>query len=130
MKILFKWHGNISQKEEKECIWVKHLSYAVLPRFKFCRNFHTFFAKILFTDFQSSQFFFFQVFIFYVQTQTSPRRCISDSGLNQLCAKKLGTKDLSVYICHRKSFCQYDFYQHAIWKLIHKLTLPPFICYQ
>ena len=43
---------------------------------------------------------------------------------------KIGTKDLSVYICHRKAFCQYDFQQHAFWKLIHKLTLPPIICYQ
>ena len=60
-----------------------------------------------------------------MQTQTSPRSCNSGSGLKKLCTEKLGTKDLSVYICHIKAFCQYDFHQYAIWKLIHKLTQPP-----
>ena len=46
-----------------------------------------------------------------MQTQTSPRRCNSGIGLNQLCTKKLGTKDLSVYMCHRKAFYQYDFFR-------------------
>ena len=100
-----------------------------MPRLKFCCNFRTFFAQILFQDFQSNKKKI-QVCVFYVQTQTSPRRCNSGSGLNQLCTKKLGTKDLSVFMCYRKAFCRYDFHQRAIWKLILRLTLPPIICYQ
>ena len=68
--------------------------------------------------------------VFFVLIQSSTRRCDSGSGLNQLCTKKLGRKDLSVFMCYRKASCQYDFHQRAIWKLILRLTLPPIICYQ
>ena len=43
------------QKEEKECIWVKYLIYAVLLRFQICRNLRVFSAKSVFPKFQSSQ---------------------------------------------------------------------------
>ena len=43
------------EKEEKECIWVKYLIYAVLSQSKICSNLRTFSAKSVFPKFQSSQ---------------------------------------------------------------------------
>ena len=43
------------EKEEKECIWVKYLIYAVLSRFQICCNSLVFFRKIWNPKFQSSQ---------------------------------------------------------------------------
>ena len=100
-------------------------NFVIIFTLFFCQTF----AKLnpRFSEFTNN--IFFQVCVFYVQTQTSLRNCTSGSGLNQLCAKKLGPRDLLVYTCHRKAFCQYDFHQDVIWKLILKLTLPPIICY-
>ena len=43
---------NTSQKEEKECICVKYVIYAVLPRFQLCCNLRVFSAKFYFQIFR------------------------------------------------------------------------------
>ena len=43
------------QEEEKECMWVKYLIYAVLSQFQICRILRIFSAKSVFQKFQSSQ---------------------------------------------------------------------------
>ena len=70
-----------------------------MPQFQLCSNFCTFLDQQFIQYFQSSKKKI-RVCVFLCKLKFHQE---GGSGLNQLLTKKLGTKDLSVYICHRKA---------------------------
>ena len=81
------------QKEEKECIWVKYLIYAVLPQFKICRNLRIFSAKSEFPKFQGSRKnIFFPSLGKLLRTQSPVISCLLIQALKTCWFTNIGRK--------------------------------------
>ena len=107
------------QKEDKECIWVKYLIYAVLLQCKICRIVRAFSAKSVFPKLQSSQK---NVFFSKSALSVSSVMQLIKANIQQKICQMCPSVAKLLQCCHCTQCCN-------SWKPTNGRKLPTFVCW-